>query len=118
MVMDRSTPAVKVILRCLLLLWMFFGGLELAEQLHVVPESVAEDQEGQDLDEEALSQLASGLKSDVPSLSAPGDASVIIAVAEATSSISSFTTARQLEQLTQHDPPALPLYQQLCVYRI
>jgi hypothetical protein len=96
---------------------MFFGCLELAEQLQVVPETAAEDQERQDLDEEALSQLASGLKSALPPLSAPRDASVIIAVAEPTTSIS-FTTLHQLERLTRHDPPSLPLYQQLSVYRI
>lgn len=96
---------------------MFFSCLELAEQFQVVPETAAEDQERQDVDEEALSQLASGLKSGVPTLRTPCDASVIIAVAEPTVSIS-FPTVHQLEQLTRHDPPSLPLYQQLSVYRI
>ena len=115
--MDRSTPVFGLTLRCLFLVWMFFGCLELAEQLQVVPETAAEDQEGQDLDEEALSQLASGLKSDVPTPRTPCDASVNIAVASPTIPIS-FTTVLQLEQLTRHDPPSLPLYQQLSVYRI
>jgi len=117
MLLDRRTPVFGLTLRCLFLLWVFFGCLELAEQLQAVPETVAEDQERQDLDEEALYQLASGLKSDVLTPRTPCDASVIIAVASPTFAIS-FTTVHQLEQLTWHDPPSLPLYQQLSVYRI
>ena len=115
--MDRSTPVFGLALRCLLLLWMFFGGLELAEHLHLVQESAAEDQGRQDLDAEALSQLASGLKSDVPSLGAPCYASVIIAVVEPTFS-NSFNPVHQLKRLMRHGPPSLALYQQLSVYRI
>ncbi len=115
--MTRSRPAVGLTIWCLLLLWLFFGGLELAEHLDLVPEAVAEDQEHQDLDEEALSQLASGLKSDVPSLGAPDNASVLIAVTEPTVTIT-FTTVHQLERLTRHGSPSLPLHQQLSIYRI
>jgi hypothetical protein len=117
MLMNRRAPVFGLTLRCLLLLWMFFGGLELAERLHIVPETVADDQECQDLDEEVLSQLASGLKSDVPSIGAPGDTLVLIAVTDPTFSLSS-TTVHQLRRLMIHDPPSLPLYQQLSVYRI
>jgi hypothetical protein len=99
------------------MLWMFYGSLELAEQLHFVAETAAEDQEHQDLDEDALSQLASGLKSDVPSLGTPANASVIIAVADPTVTIA-FPTVHQLERLMRHGSPSLPLYQQLSVYRI
>src|SRR5215467_1737792 len=64
MPMIPRIPLFRSILWSLLCLWVFFGCLELAEQLHVVEESVAEDQTHQDLDEDALIQLASGLKSD------------------------------------------------------
>lgn len=117
MLINRSTPVFSLTVWCLLLLWLFFGGLELAEQVHFVPETVAEDLERQDLDVQVLSQLASGLKSDVPSLCVPENASVIIAVAAPTVTIN-FTTVHQLAQLMRHDPPSLPLYQQLSVYRI
>ncbi len=113
MLMSRRTTGFAFSLWCLLLLWIFFGGLELAEQLHLVSET----QECQDLDAEALSQLASGLKSVVPSLTAPGDTSVRIAVTEPAPS-PSFTSAHRLKRLLLHDPPSLLLFQQLCVYRI
>jgi len=115
--MNRRTPGFAFTLWCLLLLWMFFGGLELAEHLRLVQETAAEDQERQDLDAEALSQLASGLKSDVPRLGAPCDASIIIAVAEPAFSYS-FNPVHQLKRLTRDGSPSRPLHQQLCVYRI
>ena len=117
MLMDRSKPIFGFTLRFLLMLWMFFGGLELAEQLHFVAETVAEDQEHQDLDADALSQLASGIKSKVPSLGAPEHGSVIITVTKPAVTLA-FTTLHQLERLTRYDPPSLPLHQQLSVYRI
>ncbi len=113
----RGTRLFGLTIQCLLLLWMFFGGLELAEQLHVVPETVAEDQERQDLDEEALSQLASGLKSDVPSLGAPDNTVFLSAFANPTVTIT-FSTGHQLKRLMRGSPPTLPLYQRLSVYRI
>jgi hypothetical protein len=115
--MNRRTPIFGLTLWCLLSLWMVFGGLELAEQVHAVPETAAEDQEPQDLDEEALSQLASGLKSDMPSLGAPGSAVVTAALAEPACSLS-VDTVHQLTRLMRHRPPSLPLHQQLSVYRI
>ena len=60
----------------LLSLWLFFGCMELGEQLNVIIEMAEEDHEGQDPDLEALSQLASGLKSHVQSLRAPSCVSV------------------------------------------
>ena len=104
-----------LILRCLLSLWLFFGCLELVEQLQFVPETGVEDQTGQDQDEEVLSQLASGLKSDVPSLFARDNSAVVIAISEPTLSVS-FTTFDQFTR--QNPPPSLPLYQQFSVYRI
>ena len=53
---------------CLLSLWMLYGGLELAEELHGV-EKVGVCVH--DLDMDALIQLASGLKSDVLMLEYP-----------------------------------------------
>ncbi len=117
MLMDRSRPVFGLTIWCLLVLWMFFGGLELAEHLDVVPETAVEDQADQDLDEDALSQLASGLKSDVLSLGTPDNASVIIAIADPTVT-SAFPAVHQIERLMRHGPPSLPLYQQLSIYRI
>lgn len=117
MFMTRRTPGVAFTLWCLLLLWIFFGGLELAEQFHLVQETAAEDQEHPDLDAEALSQLASGLKSAVPNRGAPCDASAIIAVAEPTVS-HACTTVHQLTRLMRDGSPSRPLHQLLGVYRI
>jgi len=117
MLMNRRTPVFVLTFWCLLSVWLGFGCLELAEQVHAVPETAAEDQEDQDFDEEALAQLASGLKSDVPSLGAPGYASIIVEVVEPACSIS-LNTAHQLKRRLLHGPPSLPLHQQLSVYRI
>jgi len=117
MLRDRRRPIVSLTVWCLLVLWLVFGGLELAEHLDVVPETAAEDQPDQDLDEEALSQLASGLKSDIPTVGTPDTAAFIIAGADPTVTIA-FPTVHQLERLLRHGPPSLLLYQQLSVYRI
>jgi hypothetical protein len=117
MLMNRRTPVFGLTLWCLFSVWLAFGCLELAEQVHAVPETAAEDQEDQDFDEEALAQLASGLKSDVPSLGAPGYASIIVEVVEPACSIS-LNTAHQLKRRLVHGPPSLPLHQQLSIYRI
>jgi hypothetical protein len=117
MFVNRRTPAFSLALWCLLSLWIFFGCLELAEQLHFVSEIVAEDQEHQDQDEEALFQLASGLKSNVPSLGAPCCVSLSGEVSEPAFSIS-LNTVHQLQRLMLHGPSSLPLYQRLSVYRI
>ena len=104
-------------LRGLLLLWLFFGGLELAEELQFVPEIGVEDQAGQDQDEEALSQLASGLKSPIFVADLPGSARVTVPNASPTS-LASSDTLLQIMQLMLHRPPTLALYQQYSVYRI
>lgn len=104
-------------LRGLLLLWLFFGGLELAEELQFVPEIGVEDQAGQDQDEEALSQLASGLKSPIFVADSPGSARVTVPNASPTS-LASSDTLLQIMQLMLHRPPTLALYQQYSVYRI
>jgi len=117
MFLDRHTGVFGLTLWCLLSLWMLFSCLELAEQLHFVSEAAAEDQEHQDLDEEALSQLASGLKPDVPSLGAPCCLFLSGEVAEPAFSIS-LNTVHQIRRLMLHGPPSLRLHQQLSVYRI
>ena len=116
MLMNPQRPGVGLILWCLLSVWVFFGCLELAEQVQVVPEVAAEDQR-QDFDEESLVQLASGLKSGMPSLGTSSYASVPAQVAESAFSLS-FDTVHQLTRLLRHGSPSLPLYQQLSVYRI
>ena len=68
MPMHRPSAFLCLTIWSLLASWLFFGGLEFLEQVNLIPETAAEDQAGQDLDEAALSQLASGLRSEVPSL--------------------------------------------------
>ena len=70
MPLHRRTVVLCLTIWCLLTSWLCFSGLELLEQVNLIPETAAEDQDGQELDEAALSQLASGLKSEVPSLDA------------------------------------------------
>ena len=115
--MNQRTRVFGLTLRCLLFVWLGFGCLELAEQFNLVPEASAEDQAEQDLDRDALSQLASGLKPDVPSLGVRACVSVPSAVTESIFAIS-LNTIHSLKPPLLHDPPSLPLYQQLSVYRI
>src|SRR5262245_18671767 len=102
-------------IRCLFSLWLLFGCLELVETLQLIPEAGVEDQAGQDPDEDALTALEAGLKSDVL-LAGDNHASVIIALVEPTVS-GSFAT---FDPFTRQNlpPPSLPLYQQFSVYRI
>jgi len=90
MLLHRRTAILSLTIWCLLISWLCFGGLELLEQVNLMPEVA-------DLDEAALLQLASGLKSDVPSLDAPYNIPLAKMV---------------------HSPPSLRLHQQLSVYRI
>ena len=90
MLLHRRTAVLSLTIWCLLISWFCFGGLELLEQVNLMPEIA-------DLDEAALSQLASGLESDVPSLDAPYNIPLAKMV---------------------HSPPSLRLHQQLSVYRI
>lgn len=115
--MHRPTAVLCLTVWCLLASWLCFGGLELLEQVNLIPEVAAEDQDGQDLDEAALSQLASGLKSDVPSLDAPYNTSLAKEGAEPAVWLS-LHTVHQLGRLMVHNPLSLRLHQQLSVYRI
>lgn len=117
MPMHRRTPVLCLTIWCLLVSWLCFGGLELLEQVNLIQETAAEDEDGQDLDEAALSQLASGLKSDVPSLHAPYNTPLGKEGAEPAVWLS-LHTVDHLDRLMVHRSPSLRLHQQLSVYRI
>ena len=108
--MNRRAPVFNLTLHSLLFLWLFFGCLELVEQLQLVPETGVEDQTGQDQDEDALSELASGLRSDVPLL-LTGDNNREPTISVSLTRVNQFTYPNP-------PPPSLPLYQQCSVYRI
>ena len=117
MPMHRRTPVLCLTIWCLLASWLCFGGLELLEQVNLIQETAAEDQDGQDMDEAALSQLASGLKSEVPSLDGAygtplGKEGVEPAV------WLSLHTVNHFSRLMVHRFPSLRLHQQISVYRI
>ena len=115
--MNRHVPIYRVAAWTLLLLWTIFAGSELAEATQLIEEVVTDTQGNYDLDEETLLQLACIPKSDVDS-------------PEATNAVSSTITAivvtwlfpesspRPSYWLNLHDPPRLPLYQQVSIYRI
>lgn len=100
----------SVTVSALLAIWLFFGCLALADQMQLIPESSAQD-------EQALLQLTSGLKPDVPyregELSSSGCANV---------SVSLLLIA--LEGVSQEPGnivralPTLRLHQLVSVYRI
>ena len=117
MPMHHRTPVLCLTIWCLLASWLCFGGLEILEQVNLIPETSAEDQDGQDLDEAALSQLASGLRSDVPSLHAPYNTPL---GKEGTEPAVWWPlhTIDHLGRLMVHRFPSLRLHQQISVYRI
>lgn len=118
MSVHRRTPVWNLTIWCLLASWLCFGGLELLEQVNLIPETAAEDQTGQDLDEAALSQLASGLKSDVPSLDIPRGAPLTKERAEPAVGLSLYIVQQLGRVLKGHRFPSLRLHQQLSIYRI
>lgn len=117
MFMHRRTVVLSLTLWCLLTSWLCFGCLELLEQVNLIPETAAEGQTGQDLDEVALAQLASGLKSELPSLDAPCGTPLLVEGAEPAGWLS-LHSVHQLDRLIVHSPSSLRLHQQLSVYRI
>lgn len=117
MLMHRRTGVLSLTIWCLLASWLCFGCLEYLEQVNLIPETAAEDQTGQDLDEAALSQSASGLKSAVPSLGVGCDTPLSKDGAEP-AAWSSLYTVHQLDMLIAHSSPSLRLHQQLSVCRI
>ena len=106
----RPTAVLSLTIWCLLFSWLCFGGLELLEQVNLMPE--VEDQ-----DEAALSQLASGLRSPV---SRHDDTYGTSLANEATEPAVwlSLHTVHQFGRLMVHNPLSLRLHQQLSVYRI
>lgn len=117
MPLHRRTPVLCLTIWCLLASWLCFGGLELLEQVNLIPEIAAEDQDGQDLDEAALSQLASGLKSEVPGLDGACGTPLAREGTEPAVCLS-LHTVHQFDRLMVHSPSSLRLHQQLSVYRI
>lgn len=108
------TPVLSLTIWCLLFSWLCFGGLEVLEQLNFMPEV-------EDLDEVALLQVASGLKSAVSSQDTTYPATTAVAneVADPAVWLSVHTPLQFGKLIMQaHGPPSLRLHQQLSVYRI
>ncbi len=117
MLLQRHTSVFGLTLWCLLSVWVFFGCVELIEDSQIIPAIAENPQDAHDPDEAALAQLASGLRSDLATfetlnISLEPGAVLRPAVQNATHTVYPFTC------LVRHDPPSLPLYQQLSVYRI
>lgn len=117
MLMPRRTLVLSLTVGCLLASWLSFGCLEFLEQVNVIPETAAEDQSDQDLDEAALSQLASGLKSDALTLDIPCGTSTIKERSETTRWLS-VHPVHLLAPVIVQSPPSLRLHQKHSVYRI
>ena len=114
MLFRRDASYFRLLICGLISLWSFFGCLEFAESLEVLPEIVSD---GQDLDEEALLQLTFGLKPDVLNDGSICESSALVGlptVFQAESPIG----VRPHQLLSSHSPPSRPLYQQHSVYRI
>lgn len=117
MYVNRHSKLFGLTLWSLLSIWAAFGSFEFAEAIEVLDEIVTRNATHQDLDEQALAQLASGIKSDVLALDAVRCATCSIAFVSATPSCNALTY-RQSPDLIIHGPPFLPRYQQFSVYRI
>ena len=115
--MPRRTPVLSLTVGCLLASWLCFGCLEFLEQVNVIAETAAEDQSDQDLDEAALSQLASGLKSDALSLDIPCGSSAIKASSEPAGWLC-VHTVHPLGTMIVQRSSSLRLHQKHSVYRI
>jgi hypothetical protein len=87
--------------------WLFFASLGLAEQMNLTLETSAQD-------EQALAQLAAGLKPDVPH----GEDRASGSVTAETSAPSSFVSSHQVTRDIVRTFPALRLHQRVSVYRI
>ena len=115
--LHRRTVVLSITIWCLFASWLCFSGLELFEQVNLIPETAAEDQHDQDLDEAALAQLASGPKSVVLSLDTPCDTPLTNKTTEPAVWLS-VLRVHQFVRWMVHSPPSLRLHQQLSVYRI
>ena len=117
MLMNRRTVVMSLTIWCLFASWLCFSGLELLEQVNLIPETGAEDQDGQDLDEAALVQLASGLKPVVLSLDTPCGTLLAKQTTEPAVRLS-LHTVHHIGKSMVPSSPSLRLHQQLSVYRI
>src|SRR5438128_12334138 len=107
MLLPRRTAFLVFPIWFLLFSWACFGGLDLLEQVNLMPE--VEDQ-----DEEALAQLAAGLKSEVSSDGVIYHTSLAEAVTESTMGVRNCSDVVQpFVRLSVHSPPSLRLHQQL-----
>ena len=110
MLLPRRTVFLSLPIWFLLFSWVCFGGLDLLEQVNLMPE--VEDQ-----DEEALAQLAGGLKSEVSSHNVTSHTVLAEAVTKSAVRIPVHAVG-QFIWLSVHSPPSLRLHQQISVYRI
>ena len=110
MLLPRRTAFLSIPIWFLLFSWVCFGGLDLLEQVNLMPE--VEDQ-----DEEALAQLATGLKSEVSSDDVTSHTFLAEAVSESAVRMP-VHAVQQFVRLSGHSPPSLRLHQQISVYRI
>lgn len=117
MCMNRHIKLFQFTLWSLLSIWAAFGSFELAEAIELLHEITTEDATHQDLDEEALAELASSIKSDSPILDALHDPCDAVALTSATPSLGA-VSLRPWNARSMHGPSFLPLYQQFSVYRI
>ena len=118
MLMRRRTVVLSLTMWCLFASWLCFSGLELLEQVNLIPETADENQDGQDLDAAALAQLASGLKSDLRSFDTPCWGTPLAKEATEPAVWLSVPSVHQFVRFMVHSPPSLRLHQQISVYRI
>lgn len=107
MQIEYRKPFLLLISLGLFSVWLFFGSLALAEQANLTLETSAQD-------EQALSQLAAGLKTDVPH---GEDHSNGFVSAEITAP-AAFVSPHQVTRGLVRAVPALRLHQRVSIYRI
>lgn len=111
MSLPRRPTIVSLTIWCLLCSWLCFGALEMLEKTNLLPEV-------EDLDEAALVQVASGLRSEVSSHNETSHSYVATAAAEPMVWVSHPVRQDRRVIVQTHSPPSLRLHQQLSVYRI
>ena len=117
MTLSRNQSLFVCVIGSLLALWALFGCLELAETVASMDQLVSEDQEEQDADQDALAQLAYGLRSDSSSVEIAVSSPVIDETPTELSPLA--TTFRfELNRRNHPSPPSLLIHQRISVYRI
>lgn len=99
---------------CLISVWLLYAGLELAEELTILEKAQSSEQ---DLDLEALLQIGSGLKSDIPALHTPVTLLTTISAPEC-SLFHAMPMPQEHDDPLEQRGPSLRLHQFLSVYRI